>query len=580
MNDQWGTGSSVPSGFGPPPATFTAPPAGPAPAAAPAAPALPPLTPDDPGTIAGYTLRARLGSGGMGKVYLAYTPGGRPVAIKVIRPEFAEDPEFRRRFRHEVQAAQRVQGLYTAAVVDCDTEGPTPWLATAYVPGPSLHAAVSAHGPRPVPVVLHLVAAIAEALQAIHGAGIVHRDLKPSNVLLAADGPRVIDFGIARAADATSLTGTGNSVGTPAFMAPEQATGAQATAATDVFALGHIAVYAATGKPAFGEGASSAVLYRIVHEEPDLSGVPEPVRELALRCLARDPAARPTPAQVVEACRELSGGAVQPDWAPQPPPAAPHAPERGPGRPPAQTPAPAFPPPSPPLVPVAYEPTVRNGSPVPPVFPGHPDGTRPGQTTPAPGKGPRRPSCSVVVTFSVVMMALAGGAGAYLANGGGPGGTAASGRPPTASAATPTGAANPPSPGSSAPADPKPRTYQGVDVSTNYGLSLADDPPKAKESSGEVDLFYNNTTGLDGGTTGKVAVLDGARPGTLAACRADTRFANYVDVKTLSNGSRLCVTGGDGSIALVTVRGHSPDNSPSTYLTFDLTVWRGAARSS
>lgn len=162
----------------------------------------------------------------MGKVYLSYTPGGRPVAIKVIRPEFGEDAEFRRRFAQEVQSAQRVQGLFTAPVIDADTDGAQPWLATAYVPGPSLADAVVAHGALPVETVLLLIAGMAEALHVIHGAGIVHRDLKPSNVLLAADGPRVIDFGIAHAADATSLTGSGVTIGTPSFMAPEQAAGA------------------------------------------------------------------------------------------------------------------------------------------------------------------------------------------------------------------------------------------------------------------------------------------------------------------------------------------------------------------
>ncbi len=266
-----------------------------------------PLEGDDPRVIAGYRLTAKLGSGGMGKVYLSYTPGGRPVAIKVIRPEFSEDPEFRRRFKQEVQSAQRVQGLYTAPVIDSDAEGASPWLATAYVPGPSLAAAVAEHGRLPVSAVLLLVAGIAEALQVIHGAGIVHRDLKPSNVLLAADGPRVIDFGIARAADATSLTSSGVTVGTPTFMAPEQAAGSTISSATDVFALGQVAAYAAIGTPAFGEGTSHGVLYRIVHEEPDLSGLPEELRELVTRCLAKDAGERPSVAEVIELCGAASG---------------------------------------------------------------------------------------------------------------------------------------------------------------------------------------------------------------------------------------------------------------------------------
>ncbi|NJP47716.1 serine/threonine-protein kinase [Actinacidiphila epipremni] len=265
-----------------------------------------PLEADDPASVGAYRLAARLGAGGMGKVYLSYTPAGRPVAVKVIRPEFAEDAEFRRRFKQEVQAAQRVQGLYTAPVIDSDADGPRPWLATAFVPGPTLSSAVVAHGPLPVQTVLLLVAGIAEALEAVHGAGLVHRDLKPSNVLLASDGPRVIDFGIARAADATALTGSGVTIGTPAFMSPEQAAGREITPATDVFALGQVAAYAALGAPAYGDGPSHAVLYRIVHEEPDLATLPEDLRPLVRRCLAKVPAERPSLAEVVGMCRTAS----------------------------------------------------------------------------------------------------------------------------------------------------------------------------------------------------------------------------------------------------------------------------------
>ncbi|MDG4862825.1 serine/threonine-protein kinase, partial [Streptomyces sp. T-3] len=278
-----------------------------------------PLEGDDPRAVAGYRLTAKLGSGGMGKVYLSYTPGGRPVAIKVIRPEFSEDAEFRRRFKQEVAAAQRVQGLYTAPVIDADPEGTNPWLATAYVPGPALSAAVTEHGKLPVDTVLLLVAGIAEALHVIHGAGIVHRDLKPSNVLLAADGPRVIDFGIARAADATSLTGSGVTIGTPSFMAPEQAAGKKVTGATDIFALGQIAAFAAMGAPAFGEGTSHSVLYRIVHEEPDLTGLPEALRELVTRCLAKDAAERPSVTEVIGLCQAANAETVlrrPEDWLP------------------------------------------------------------------------------------------------------------------------------------------------------------------------------------------------------------------------------------------------------------------------
>ncbi|MEV7558534.1 serine/threonine-protein kinase [Streptomyces sp. NPDC089795] len=286
---------------------------------APSADFFQPLKADDPAVVGGYRLAAVLGAGGMGKVYLSYTPGGRPIAIKVIRPEFSEDPEFRRRFQQEVRSAERVQGLYTAPVIDSDTEGAQPWLATAYVPGPSLAHAVARHGALPVRSVLLLTVGVAEALHVIHGAGIVHRDLKPANVLLASDGPRVIDFGIARAADTTALTSTGVSVGTPAFMAPEQASAGTVTPATDVFALGQIAAFTAIGASVFGDGPSHAVLYRIVHEDPDLSALPEELRPVVTRCLSRDPADRPTLTEVIELCNAASETPLRQgeDWLPQ-----------------------------------------------------------------------------------------------------------------------------------------------------------------------------------------------------------------------------------------------------------------------
>ncbi|MFG2500108.1 serine/threonine protein kinase [Streptomyces sp. NPDC048441] len=265
------------------------------------------LAPDDAREIAGYRLRARLGEGGMGVVYLSHTRGGQPVALKVVRREYAQDPEFRQRFTQEVTAARRVQGPYTAPVLDSFTEGPEPWLAVSYVPGPSLSSAVYEHGVLPVPTVLQLMAGIAEALQSVHAAGVIHRDLKPSNVLLAADGPRVIDFGIARAADTTALTGTDVRLGTPAYMAPEQAMGGDVTPALDVFALGLVAYFAATRQHPFGDGSSHALLYRIVSNEPDLSACPEQLRPLIAACLAKEPGARPTPAQLVDACASLAG---------------------------------------------------------------------------------------------------------------------------------------------------------------------------------------------------------------------------------------------------------------------------------
>jgi hypothetical protein len=268
-----------------------------------------PLTREDPGQIAGYRLQARLGAGGMGLVYLGFTPGGRAVAVKVMRPELGDDRAFRDRFRQEIEAARRVHGLYTAQVIDADPAAVPPWLVTAYIPGPSLQQAVADHGPMPAQTVYRIMAGVAEALQAIHAAGVVHRDLKPSNVLLAPDGPRVIDFGIARAAEATALTRTGLRVGSPQFMAPEQVAGQPTTPATDVFALGSLAAYAVLGRAPFGEGGGGeAVLYRILHHDPDLAGCPMPLRTVIERCLGKDPAQRPQPAEIIRFCQAQQGG--------------------------------------------------------------------------------------------------------------------------------------------------------------------------------------------------------------------------------------------------------------------------------
>jgi serine/threonine protein kinase len=261
------------------------------------------LHPDDPRELGGYRILARLGAGGMGQVYLARTQSGRRLAVKVVRPEFVDDPEFRRRFRQEVMAAERVQSRYTAPVIDADPDGPRPWLATAYVPGPSMAQAVAEQGPLPADTVRVLTAGVAEALQAIHAADVVHRDLKPSNVLLAPDGPRVIDFGIARAADSTPLTRTGVRIGSPQFMAPEQALGQPAGPAVDVFALGSLVFFAATGRSPFGEGPDAAVLFRIVHEEPDLDGCPDALRSTVERCLAKDPLRRSGVGEIIGALR-------------------------------------------------------------------------------------------------------------------------------------------------------------------------------------------------------------------------------------------------------------------------------------
>jgi serine/threonine protein kinase len=269
-----------------------------------------PLSATDPRSAGEFTLRARLGSGGMGRVYLAYSPAGRAVAVKVVHPELARDEEFLARFRNEVIAARAVSGLYTAPVVASGLNDDPPWLATVYVPGPPLDDVVAQHGPLPEPAAWRLAAGLAEALQAVHESGLVHRDLKPSNVLLAADGPHVIDFGISRAMGGTHLTATGMVVGTPGYMSPEQAEGQEAGTSSDVFSLACVVAYAATGKQPFGAGSAASVLYRVVAGQPDLDGVPARLREVLEACLRKNPAQRPLLPSVTAAFSRGMGMAI------------------------------------------------------------------------------------------------------------------------------------------------------------------------------------------------------------------------------------------------------------------------------
>ncbi|MGW4344428.1 serine/threonine-protein kinase [Streptomyces sp. NPDC004690] len=259
-----------------------------------------PLAHDEPTAVGPYRLLGRLGSGGMGRVYLGRSAGGRTVAVKIVHPHFALDEEFRARFRREVAAARRVGGAWTAPVLDADPEAPVPWVATAYAAGPSLAAAVADAGPLPAHSVRVLAAGLAEALAAVHELGLVHRDVKPSNVLLTLDGPLLIDFGIARATDGTaSLTSTGVSIGSPGYMSPEQILGKGVTGAADVFSLGAVLAYAATGQAPFPGDSSAALLYKVVHEEPELDALrDDELRALARECLAKDPAARPAPGEI------------------------------------------------------------------------------------------------------------------------------------------------------------------------------------------------------------------------------------------------------------------------------------------
>ncbi|MFJ4778168.1 serine/threonine-protein kinase [Streptomyces sp. NPDC088762] len=602
-----------------------------------------PLGPGDPATVGGYRLTAVLGAGGMGKVYLSYTPGGRPIALKVIRPEFSEDPEFRRRFQQEVRAAQRVQGLYTAPVIDFDTEGSQPWLATAYVPGPSLAHAVARHGRLPQRSVLLLTVGVAEALHVIHGAGIVHRDLKPANVLLAGDGPRVIDFGIARAADATSLTGNGVSVGTPAFMAPEQASAGTVTAGTDIFALGQIVAFAAIGAPAYGEGSSHAVLYRIVHEDPDLSALPAELRPLVTRCLSRDPADRPTLTEVIQMCHDLSPVPLRQgeDWLPQavagsiterlrlpepaktppPQPAVTPSPTEVSPQPPTQgatpyTPtgfgvaaaptqsapaAPAYAPPTGPPAPGAVPPGHQTPPPghrpqpgyqtPPPGYRTPPPGYMPGYHTapshhpgfppPAPRRKPKGLIIAGAVVAAVIGLAVIG---SLLPDGSkdkAEGSRASAGG--SASSANPSGGSQDKS---GQRTDPAPASYKGIDLTANYQLMLADNPPRPASggSSGVLynhgDLyFYLDTLFGDmkvGTDNGRLVVLNNSQKGSLETCRAETRYTEKIGLDQLTDGSEVCVLSDAGHIAVATYRGRSGEKDPSTYITLDLTIWRNA----
>ncbi|MEY9855819.1 serine/threonine protein kinase [Catenulispora sp. GAS73] len=297
-----------------------------------------PLHRTDPATIGPFQVLARLGGGGMGRIFFGRrasqpqpaggqttTTGDRPghrdlVAIKVIRPEYAEDPRFRRRFQREVEAVRRVHGAYTAELVDSGFDDEERlWMATAYIPGLSLSDTVERFGPLPAPMAWRLAGHVGQALAAIADAGIVHRDLKPSNVLLAGDSARVIDFGVSSTADTSSITMTGQQLGTPAFMSPEQADGAEAGTASDVFSLGSVLAFAVTGVAPFGDGSTADVIHRVIYAQPsesvlELAGdADDALADLIRRCLHKDPADRPTPGQIVEAARARTFPDVWPE---------------------------------------------------------------------------------------------------------------------------------------------------------------------------------------------------------------------------------------------------------------------------
>ena len=334
-------------------------------------PTLEPLRRWDPERIGPFAVLGRLGAGAMGQVYLGRSTAGRLVAVKTIKIEFAEEAGFRTRFAHEVAAARRVSGVFTAAVVAADPDADVPWLATAYVPGLSLAETVTRYGPLPARSVLALAAGLAEGLGAIHAAGIVHRDLKPSNVLLAGDGPRIIDFGISQAAEASMLTGSGLVLGSPGFMSPEQARGQRVGPPSDVFTLGALLTFAVTGQGPFGTAPSATLLYRVVFASPDTTGLPAELRPLVERCLAKDPHQRPSTEQILT---ELNTDPPAPGWLPEPiTEAFPSHPRTEPG----------------PVVPTAAD--VLSGPPTTPSTAAPRAGAAPGPELPPPATGTQTP---------------------------------------------------------------------------------------------------------------------------------------------------------------------------------------------
>ena len=384
-----------------------------------------PLLDSDPRRVGRYRLSARLGAGGMGVVYLGAAEDGRPVAVKVLRPQLAEDREFRTRFGREVAALVRVEGVCTVRVIEADTTSVRPFLVTEYVDGPSLYEYVQARGALAATMLYGLATGLAEALTAIHEAGIVHRDLKPSNVLLARTGPKVIDFGIAQAQDATSLTRPGVTIGSTGFQAPEQIMG-RAGPAADIFAWGVTIVYAASGQPPFGTGTPESIMFRILHAVPELISVPAEIRPLVAVTLAKEPGNRPSARELLDSLTKTSAQPVHATqtilaqtWrAPEPAPAAPvPAPAAQ-----AQAPAPERPSRTAPYE-AAFEPTAE--TPIPAAFratepprpgPSRTAQNRPAQPSPAarpPKRGRRRRT--VLVTLILALVVAAGGTGIGLA---------------------------------------------------------------------------------------------------------------------------------------------------------------------
>ncbi|MER5640138.1 serine/threonine-protein kinase [Kitasatospora sp. NPDC002227] len=550
---------------------------------------IPPLRPEDPREVAGYQLLRRIGEGGMGSVYLSCSRGGQPVALKVIRAEFAQDAEFRRRFQQEVQAARLVQGYHVVPVVDHDTTGTMPWLACRYVPGLALNQALDRFGPLPLTSVLQLVGCVAEALRAVHAAGVIHRDLKPSNVLLGADGPWVIDFGIARATEATQLTMSGGLIGTPQYMSPEHALGESLTPATDLFALGLIAAVAATGRHPYGDAGALTVATRIANTElrpPDLTGYPAELRPVLERCLAADPAARATPAELAELCERAAGRPLRDftGWLPAAPTAEIDRREAAVGRALAAGPTP--PPGYTPTVHAAPQPsTPPAATPTPPptMSAAHPSyaptvTSTPPPRPPAPSARPAtsRRRLTLLIGAAVALAVLGGVVYATTNTDHGRGPDTAEGRQPSSSAPA-TGTSSHPAQASTPPSAAVAKVRSGpaeLVVQTNGFMDLDVNPPVATATQ-RGDLMVEGTTAapalLVNSSRPALAKLPASGPApTPAACATLIAGDGGYSADPVVAGDRFCYRTRQGRMAYLVATSVPHGLGP---LRLTVTVW-------
>ncbi|WP_369235937.1 serine/threonine-protein kinase [Streptomyces sp. R21] len=572
---------------------------------------LSPLGPQDPRETAGYHLLAKIGEGGMGTVYLSHTRGGQPVALKVIRREYGQDPDFRRRFEQEVQAARRVQGYHIVPVVDHDTSGELPWLASAFIPGIPLHDALTQFGPLPPAAVFQLIGTTARALSAIHAAGVVHRDLKPSNILLGAGGPYVIDFGIARAADATQLTQSGGLIGTPQYMSPEHALGERVGPATDVFSLGLIAAVAATGRHPYGDGGAITIAAQIAntaHRPPQLAAYDPSLRSLLERCLTADPAERIGTEELAALCQELAGRGLSDfqGWLPDPLAAEIVRREQAAQSPPQPTAPqmPAAPPAAPPTAPPTAPPPQVTGFGPAPAYDSRTYHLAPAPAVPAP---PRRRRGRMAVIATVLVLAVAAGAGTavwVLGKNKDDGGSEAKGGKGSRSStpASPSPSKEQQDSGSSAAPDPTDSSGSAQETANaTYDVLFENKPLTLRRPSGGLDSTYVD---LDGPKVDPTNYMDSdiqefsadntqltfTRPMGKAAgttpqeCRAGAEQNPFTETlsgesinkdQTIVKGDHLCTVTGEGDLAMWTItevdRPSDTDYLPN--LTGTITVW-------